>query len=238
MLSQFLDSLTWMSSLHRRGGIISNKDIWKHYYTMLLLILLVNCRFYTFICSAVFQKHLIFFFNFSFGVTKFKPASSNMRLPLGSEVTAVYVGRCTSQQTECRGRYYRCCIEYIFGASLPVTVVTVHRFSSISERRTKRIPRPLHSLLIYFFLREYEVELGEEEEERGGLDEEWRRKVEEEIWGWMNWNENETAQKWLKLASWTQPLTWHCWIYRIPSNVVYLMRPSSVWKDYSEGKCC
>lgn len=117
-------------------------------------------------------------------------------------------------------------------------MVTVHRFSSISERRAKRIPRPLHSLLIYFFLRECEVELGEEEEERGGLDKEWGRKVEEEIWGWMNWNENETVQKWLKLASWTQPLTWHCWIYRIPSNVVYLMRPYSVWRDYSEGKYC
>lgn len=46
-------------------------------------------------------------------------------------------------------------------------------------------------LFLYFFLRECEVNLGEEEKERGGSDEDWRMMVEEGIWGWMSWNGDE-----------------------------------------------
>lgn len=60
-------------------------------------------------------------------------------------------------------------------------MVTVHRFSSISEQRSKQIPRPPRSLFIYFYSSEsVKFELEEEEEEKT---EEWRGKVEEEDFG-------------------------------------------------------
>lgn len=104
---------------------------------MLPITFCVIFRIHTFIFIVAFRKKNLFPFIHVQSFTLVKHST------LGSEFTVVYVGRCTSWQAECRGRYKRCCIEYIFGTSLPVTVVTAHRFSSISERRTKRSDIPL-----------------------------------------------------------------------------------------------
>lgn len=48
-----------------------------------------------------------------------------------------YAGR---HEAECSGRYKRCFIEYIFGASLPVTVVTRPSMVSCFTERMRKIP--------------------------------------------------------------------------------------------------
>lgn len=125
MLSQILNPKTWMSSSHakRRHSQPCMKALLHHF--------------------AAHNSPL-------FVATMPWTDSSNMHPALASDFKLVHLRRCTSWQTDSRGRYLRCCIEYIFGSSLPVTVETVHRFSSIRE--ANRSP-PLHFLLVYCFLR-------------------------------------------------------------------------------------
>lgn len=65
-----------------------------------------------------------YFFSFPFVVTMPRTDSSNTHPALASAFKSAYLRRCTGWQTDSRGRYLRCCIEYIFGSSLPVTVET------------------------------------------------------------------------------------------------------------------
>lgn len=61
---------------------------------------------------------------FPFVVTMPPTDSSNTHPALASAFKSVHLRRCTSWQTDSRGRYLRRCIECIFGSSLPVTVET------------------------------------------------------------------------------------------------------------------
>lgn len=80
-----------------------------------------------------------YFFSFPFVVTMPRTDSSNTHPALASAFKSVYLRRCTGWQTDSRGRYLRCCIEYIFGSSLPVTVET----PSIQQRwGSTQLPTP------------------------------------------------------------------------------------------------
>lgn len=80
-------------------------------------------------CMKVLLHHFaarFFFLSLSLFVVTMLPAGSSNTHPAqpASAFKSVHWRRCTGWQTDSRGQYLGCCIEYIFGSSLPVTVET------------------------------------------------------------------------------------------------------------------